>query len=282
MNAKQHMKHYLNALLLELKHLIQVLRFKPNDQTRIHHLRLILKRLQSFTVLLNLLGAKKIRLSKPLKKVFIVAGKVRDLDLQLGLGPKISAVFWREHMLPLWRLRIENALNRFLRVLKQLSFRHVKRFLQRLKCRVRKLDKKQIFVQMVILIRQKLGEISESPILSADKALHKLRTKLKRVQYWLEFLVKTLKAGSPYLEVCQTLKELTENLGQWHDRAALIQQMDKQQNEIGREQHHCSEKAHNQWQANTIVNGLQAQIGLLVTALKAEAHHFEQGEKSYV
>ena len=114
MNAKQHMKHYLNALFLELKHLIQVLRFKPNDQTRVHHLRLILKRLQSFTFLLSLLGAKKIRLSKPLKKVFILAGKVRDLDLQLGLGPKISAVFWREHMQPLWRLRIENALNRFL------------------------------------------------------------------------------------------------------------------------------------------------------------------------
>ncbi len=282
MNAKQHMKHYLNALLLELKHLIQVLRFKPNDQTRIHHLRLILKRLQSFTFLLSLLGAKKIRLSKPLKKVFILAGKVRDLDLQLRLGPKISAVFWREHMLTLWRLRIENALRTFLRVLKRLSIRHVKRFLQRLKCRVRKLEKKQIFAQMVILIRQKLGEISESAILSEDKALHQLRTKLKRVQYWLEFLVKTFKAGSPYLEICHTLKEITENLGQWHDRAVLIQQMDKQWNGVAGKQGHCLQNEHNQWLANSHSNGLQAQISLLVAALKAEANQFEQGAKSYV
>jgi len=269
MNAKQHMKHYLDALLLELKQVILALRFRPHEQTCIHQLRLILKRLQSFTFLLNLLGAKKVRLSKRLKKLFLAAGKVRDLDVQWALGAKICADFWCEHMQSLWRLRSENALRKFLRVLKHLSFRHVERFLQRLKCRVRALGKKQILVQMSNLIRQKLSEINDSSILAEVKALHKLRTKLKRVQYWLEFLVKTLKAGSPYVEVHQTLKNITENLGQWHDHVLLMQQIDKRSVDIGGEQLPCVKTVQIQWPAKTAANGLQEQIGLLVTALKA-------------
>jgi CHAD domain-containing protein len=281
MNAKQHMKHYLVALLLELKHLIRVLRFRPNEPASIHQMRLSLKRLKAFTFLLNLLGAKKIRLSKPLKKLFLAAGKVRDLDLQLALGPKISADFWRKHMQPLWRLRSESAVTKFQRVLKQLSFRHLEQFLQRLKSRVRELRKKQVFAQMVILISQKLGEISDSTIHTEDKAWHKLRIKLKRIQYWLEFLVKTLKAGSPYLAVHQTLKNITENLGQWHDRVVLEQQMDKQREGTEGVQSHSSKNVPNR-QATTQANGLKEQIGLLVAVLKAEANHFKQGAKSYV
>lgn len=281
MNAKQHMKHYLVALLLELKHLIRVLRFRPNEQACIHELRLSLKRLKSFTFLLTLLGAKKLHLSKPLKKLFLAAGKVRDLDLQLALGPKISADFWCKHMQPLWRLRSESAVKKFQRVLKQLSFRHLEQFLQRLKSRVRELRKKQIFAQMVILISQKLGEISDLTIPAEEKTWHKLRIKLKRIQYWLEFLVKTLKAGSPYLAVHQTLKNITENLGQWHDRVVLVHQMDKQREGTGGVQSRSTKNAPNQ-QANTQANGLKEQIGLLVVALKAEVHHFEQGAKSYV
>ncbi|MBT9546008.1 MAG: CHAD domain-containing protein [Candidatus Sericytochromatia bacterium] len=276
------MKHYLDALLLELKHLIRVLRLKPYEQTCIHELRLILKRLQSFTFLLNLLGAKKIHLSKPLNKLFLAAGKVRDLNVQLALGPKIAADFWREQMQPLWLLRSESAMKKFLRVLKGFSFRQMKRFRQRLKCRVRKLEKKQIFVQMVTLIRQELGKISDSPIHVEDKAWHKLRIKLKCIQYWLEFLVKTLKAGSSYSKIHQTLKNITENLGQWHDRVVLMQQMKNKQNGVGRKQSQGSKIDQNHLPANPSTNGLQEQIGLLVAALKAEAHHFEQGAKNYV
>jgi CHAD domain-containing protein len=134
---------------------------------------------------------------------------------------------------------------------------------------------------MVILISQKLGEISDLTIPAEEKTWHKLRIKLKRIQYWLEFLVKTLKAGSPYLAVHQTLKNITENLGQWHDRVVLVHQMDKQREGTEGVQSRSTKNAPNQ-QANTQANGLKEQIGLLVVALKAEVHHFEQGAKSYV
>jgi CHAD domain-containing protein len=210
---QQHLEHYI-ALCFE----------KPEPEM-IHQLRVSIKRLRAVLHFAGeVTGNEEIsakKQSKSLRKLFKVAGILRDIQVQLKLIPEYESSLNFK-----FRLYIS-----YLKKLEKQSVKNFNAFIEEAKP-IHKLtsghdliekslsvlspDEIRIRAEALITIRcsnlrQMLGTRPD------DKKLHEMRTIIKQMRYIMSVMRKSAPEGAEAKVSLANLTEIEELLGRWHD-----------------------------------------------------------------
>jgi CHAD domain-containing protein len=210
---QQHLEHYL-ALCIE-----------DPDSEIVHQLRVSIKRLRAVLHFAeHVAGNDDINAKKQLKslrKLFKVAGRIRDVQVQ-------------QNLIPAYETRLNSKFGHYLSYLEKLEKQYVKNFntfienarpLHKLTARGELIEKslalltpeeirsraEQLISSRCHHLRQMLGANPD------DKQLHEMRTIIKQMRYIMSVMQKSAPESAEAAVSITDLTEAEELLGKWHD-----------------------------------------------------------------
>jgi CHAD domain-containing protein len=196
----------------------------------VHRLRTTIRRLETlFNYVEPDLGKKQQKVVFELRALRKRAGKVRDLDIQIGLLDSIgnrSAATDRRALLEALKKKRAKQVDRLTTATEKLEsskfFGHLARITGNTATQQR-----QDSVAPLQRVRQELSQLaadsSSSQILKPDR-LHELRIKLKLLRYQAELAEKTPEQK----DLMEQLKAVQDSIGEWHDWEMLARSAEKQ------------------------------------------------------
>lgn len=192
----------------------------------LHELRVSIKRIKALLdFLVQLLPNKPeiIQHFEPFRKIFRVAGKLRDIHVQEKLLLKCAKE---------WSLPIPLAYHNYLREQQKIAFQTFKKTAQKVKLEdiatnnkplkkiLHKVSLETIHENTEKLLRYRFMSVRNLVQENDDESLHEARKIIKSIYYILH-LVFTPATPQQY----QDLKILEEHIGEWHDLAVLYDSM---------------------------------------------------------
>jgi len=210
---EQHLEHYL-ALCIE-----------QTDPENVHQLRVSIKRMRAVLQFTGqVVGHEDIVAKKQLKslrKLFKVAGGIRDVQVQLKLIPEYESAMnlrFQQYLAYLEKLE-RHAVKNFYSFVEDAKPIHkldsghelIEKSLALLTDKEIRIGAEQLLASRCMNIRQMLAERPD------DKKLHEMRTVIKQMHYIMSIM---RKSAPDMVEAPVSLASLTEAedlLGKWHD-----------------------------------------------------------------
>ena len=202
---------------------------------RVHHLRTTIRRMESLTGYLHpKLSGKQQKTMEELAELRKRAGKVRDIDIQMGMlgaiGNGSTAADRRvlAGLMKAKRTRQDHRLSSLLKKLDSSKFlARVEKIVEEIEVEV---DAPPINEKPFLPLQQAKSELAKlAAAFSVNHSLrphrlHGLRIDLKRIRYTAE-----LAADSPEQEsFLQSIKSVQDAIGEWHDWETLLKTTEKQ------------------------------------------------------
>ena len=203
---------------------LQLLQKTPGSYTAstVHQLRVEIKKLNAFFHLLNFC-AKKFRRSKtykPFKIIFVHAGKLRELDVEMAAlkkysGGKMPVTYSKQ----LKQLRLREK-EQFVAAITKKRVAQISNLLQRVLPFLAEINKKKLNRYMQQQEEYLLHFTGKGPLLAAQ--VHELRKRLKKMEYNRKGLLPDMEDESPLHK-----DTFTGLLGKWHDIQVMVQHLAK-------------------------------------------------------
>jgi CHAD domain-containing protein len=206
---------------------------KKPDEENIHQLRLDIKRIRNFLVMLEWIYPEKIRRKKQgsvLDPVFDSGGKIRELQVnllylsgrRLPLRLKKKYEDYINHERELLQRKLIKAVDHF-------DYSWEKRSREKITKLCRACSQHKLNAGSHALIRSKAKSVEVLSGSDRKTAMHKTRTHLKTIYGVISFLLK--EGGSDGSEKLRSLlgpiKTAADLIGEWHDQLALIHSLNK-------------------------------------------------------
>jgi CHAD domain-containing protein len=168
-------------------------------------------------------GKKLLKLLARLRKK---AGRVRDLDVQVGLLRSLKMPEGARHKSQLMQMLMEERGEREKKVVQAFDRRTVRELRKRLKRTASELDIRESAAWDQA--RGTLAKLDRQPVPMTEKVLHQYRILGKRGRYLAELAGKNPEAE----RLVDQLKTMQEALGEWHDWLKLTQRADNLFNKV--------------------------------------------------
>jgi len=196
----------------------------------VHRLRTTIRRLESVIGFTNPdVGKKQQKALDKLEKLRKRAGRVRDLDIQIGLMAAIangSTASDRRAMTDLLKARRQRQATRLVGELRELDHRIFPR-LEKISEQIEGLFHQTKESSPLEQSRSQLVEMARrAPARQSLKAarLHEMRISLKRIRYTVELA----QESEGKKELLEELKPVQDAIGDWHDWETLVATAEKQ------------------------------------------------------
>ena len=226
---KGEVESYFRSLLNQLRRHFLKVRQTP-DEPSIHDLRVHLKKLQAFYLLLGYIHPRSFKPKKEFKafrKLFKVVGKTRDSQVpQLVLKnyeSKLNVTY------PDWHNELKRRERRDKRIFRSwLDSNNMSSAIQR------QLMKTQLFnstssAQFTrkgrVYVRELLQRLNEMALRKDARSKHRKRILLKRIRFVIESLKEVNPEFHSYDGLLKKVKLLEQILGDWHDLVIMSDQL---------------------------------------------------------
>lgn len=198
------------------------------SEKAVHRLRTTIRRMETLLKhAVNKAGKKQRKALDELHALRKRAGKVRDLDIQIGLLSSIgngSASADRRVLTEALKKRRAKQVDRLAAAAKELAG---SKLLSRLARITDDFSAEQPDALQLEQVRQQISRLAEeysSRLVLKPARLHELRIKLKQLRYQSELATKTVEQK----ELVEQLKSVQDCIGEWHDWEMLADSAEKQ------------------------------------------------------
>jgi len=205
-----------------------------------HKLRLKIKKMMAFNLLADELcvhePSEHIHISRKIKKLFKIAGKVRDLQVQLDYFLELLSINKVEYKRFIeWlqekqHLKIDN-----FRQSPHVLIHHAipPHFHEAMKHRLSKVSKTEIEDCSIRVFKQLESDfLSFQPEIATPETLHTLRMKVKKMRYLSSILAVILEVPYTSYIPIETLREIEMLVGNWHDRTVSFKMLRKYKSKL--------------------------------------------------
>lgn len=218
-----------NSLLTDFSRAFYKLRVGISPK-KVHRLRATIRRAESFIGLTHSQpGRKQKKLIEELAELRKIAGRMRNLDVQIRLLGSIangSTASDRRVLLQMFKAKREKQSRRLSSALKKLDKLDIFGRLEKLLSKISLADDRGKSIDPLEEARKEFSSLAAQIPAGALKPglIDGLRTGLKRVRYTAELA----EASEAQKQLLETIKPVQDAIGEWHDWEALVEIAEKQ------------------------------------------------------